>query len=138
MALDTQQQILIEQRITNESKNIVVAYLLLIFLGIFGAHRFYLGRTTSGIFMLILTITFFGLIISGIWAFVDLFLVPGMVNEDRDKLRQRLTMEAMVNSGGTNQTQSPSAQPAPAAPVQPAPAPESPPQSSGDSETSKP
>ena len=43
MALTTQQHMLIEQRITNDAKSPVVAYLLLIFLGFFGAHRFYLG-----------------------------------------------------------------------------------------------
>lgn len=101
MALDVQHQMLIEQRVANDSKNMVVAYLLLIFVGILGAHRFYLGRVTSGVIMLILTLTFFGIIVSGLWAFIDLFLVPGMVNEDREKLRQRLTMEAIVNSGGT-------------------------------------
>lgn len=100
MSLDTTERMLIEQRITNDGKNIVVAYLLLIFLGLFGAHRFYLGRIGTAIFQLLLTITFFGIIISGIWVFVDLFLVPGMVNQDKEKLRQRLTMEALSMSGG--------------------------------------
>lgn len=100
MSLDATERMLIEQRITNNAKNIVVAYLLLIFLGIFGAHRFYLGRIGSAVAQLILTITVVGLIVSGIWVFVDLFLVPGMVNQDKEKLRQRLTMEALSTSGG--------------------------------------
>ncbi|MGX6647553.1 TM2 domain-containing protein [Maricaulaceae bacterium MS644] len=100
MSLDTAERMLIEQRVTNDAKNIVVAYLLLIFLGLFGAHRFYLGRIGTAIVQLILTITFFGIIISGIWVFVDLFLVPGMVNQDKEKLRQRLTMEALSMGAG--------------------------------------
>ncbi len=49
MNLTTQQQMLVEQRVTNDAKSPVVAYLLLIFLGGFGAHRFYLGQTGTAI-----------------------------------------------------------------------------------------
>lgn len=52
-------------------RNKIVAALLAFFLGIFGVHRFYLGRIGSGIAMLVLTCTFFGMIITGVWAFVD-------------------------------------------------------------------
>lgn len=52
-------------------RNKIVAALLAFFLGVFGIHRFYLGRIGSGVVMLILTCTFFGLAITGIWAFVD-------------------------------------------------------------------
>jgi TM2 domain-containing membrane protein YozV len=95
--LDVQQQILIEQRISNLKPSTGVAYLLDIFLGIFGAHRFYLKRTGSGLAMLLLTVTVIGLFVTCIWAFVDLFLIPGMIREDIEKLRQQLTLEAMTN-----------------------------------------
>lgn len=52
-------------------RNKIVAALLAFFLGVFGIHRFYLGRKASAIVMLVLTCTFFGLVITGIWAFVD-------------------------------------------------------------------
>lgn len=52
-------------------RNQIVAALLAFFLGIFGVHRFYLGRIGSGVVMLLLTCTFFGVAITGIWAFVD-------------------------------------------------------------------
>lgn len=100
MALDTQQQILIEQRVSNEAKSPLLAYLLLIFVGGFGIHRFYLGRTGSGIAMLVLAILgaltlpigvgLILLLVLGIWMLVDLFLIPGMVNTQRDQLRQQL------------------------------------------------
>ncbi|WP_265500613.1 TM2 domain-containing protein [Paracoccus beibuensis] len=103
MQLDTQQQILIEQRVTNDAKSPVIAYLLLLFLGGFGAHRFYLGKTGTGVAMLLLWIfgwlTFvlgIGLIALaavGIWAFVDLFLIPGLIRQDQDRLRTRLASE---------------------------------------------
>lgn len=103
MPLDTHQQILIEQRVTNDAKSPVIAYLLLLFLGGFGAHRFYLGKTGTAVAMLLLWIfgwlTFvlgIGLIALaavGIWAFVDLFLVPGLIRQDQDRLRTRLASE---------------------------------------------
>ncbi len=87
MPLDTQQRILIEQRVTNDTRSPVIAYLLLVFLGGFGAHRFYLGKTGTAVAMLILWVLGWmtlilgvGLIMLaavGIWAFVDLFLIPG-------------------------------------------------------------
>jgi TM2 domain-containing membrane protein YozV len=52
-------------------KNRIVAALLAFFVGCFGIHRFYMGKTGSGIAMLILTLTIVGALISSIWAFVD-------------------------------------------------------------------
>lgn len=98
MGLSTQEKLLVEQRITNEARNIVVAYLLLIFFGLLGAHRFYMGRTGSAVAMLILTVTMVGLPITVIWAFVDLFLLPGIAREERDAMRQRLITEAVASS----------------------------------------
>jgi len=73
-----------------------VAYLLCFFLGWWGAHRLYLGEKGTGIVMLILGITFIGLLITGPWAFIDLFLIPGIIRGKTDGMRQRLTIEAMA------------------------------------------
>lgn len=63
-------------------KSIVVYLLLAWFLGIFGAHRFYVGKNGSGLAMLLMsTIGFFlivPVIISGIWALVD--FIVGICN----------------------------------------------------------
>lgn len=96
MALDVNQQMLIEQRITNDAKSVVVAYLFWFFLWPFGAHRFYMGRVGTGVLMLILSLTVIGLFATLIWAVVDLFLIPGMAKADRDRIRQQLTMEALT------------------------------------------
>lgn len=103
LALDTQQQILIEQRVTNDAKSPVIAYLLLVFLGGFGAHRFYLGKTGTAVTILILWVLgwvtavigvgLILLLVVGIWAFVDLFLIPGMIKADQQALRQKLAYE---------------------------------------------
>ncbi|WP_042777789.1 TM2 domain-containing protein [Sinorhizobium fredii] len=97
MDLSTAEQILIEQRVTNESKSTAVAYLLWIFLGGLGAHRFYIGRVGSGLAILVLTIlgillapfhvgTVF-LVPAVIWALVDAFLIPGMIRQEKDEVR---------------------------------------------------
>ncbi|MEW9921438.1 TM2 domain-containing protein [Marimonas sp. MJW-29] len=109
MALSTQQQMLVEQRVTNESKSAVVAYLLWFFLGGLGAHRFYLGRSGSGIAMLVLfvlgwltlavAVGLFLLIAVGIWLLVDAFLIPGMVDNLRHGTRQQATNELLAMGG---------------------------------------
>jgi TM2 domain-containing membrane protein YozV len=74
-------------------KSIRVAYLFWFFLGGFGVHRFYLGRTLSGAGMLALTIlaalcsavpllALFGLLPAGavlVWWLTDAFLIPKML-----------------------------------------------------------
>ncbi|MFK3889946.1 TM2 domain-containing protein [Sphingomonas sp. NPDC079357] len=57
--------------VPHNDRNKYVAAALAFLLGTLGVHRFYLGRTASAIVMLVLTLTFFGLIITGIWALVD-------------------------------------------------------------------
>jgi TM2 domain-containing membrane protein YozV len=94
--LTDSQRILIEQRIANEKPSTGAAYLLCLFLGAFGIHRFYLGQKGTGAVMLILGITIIGLIISGLWAFIDLFLIPGIIRERVNTLRQRMTLDAMA------------------------------------------
>jgi TM2 domain-containing membrane protein YozV len=101
MALDVQKQILIEQRVSNDAKSPVAPYFLCFFLGVFGAHRIYLGRTSSGIAMQALSLValllsflilpLLLLFVTGIWAFIDLFLIGGMILDDKDVLRQRLS-----------------------------------------------
>ena len=86
MSLTTSEEMLIEQRVTNESPSVAAAYLLWFFLGILSAHRFYLGRPGSAILQILL----FFVLIGFIWLLVDLFLIPGMVRERQDAIRQRL------------------------------------------------
>nr|WP_298102170.1 TM2 domain-containing protein [uncultured Shinella sp.] len=106
MGLTTEQQILIEQRVTNDAKSTGVAYLLWFFTGGLGGHRFYLGRTGSAVAMLILFIL--GLATSpigigivllaglGIWGLVDAFLIPGMIAHSKAKLRSDMLQTALL------------------------------------------
>ncbi len=90
------QKMLIEQRVANERPSAGAAYLLDIFFGSLGLHRFYLGATGSAIAMLLLSISFIGLVVSIPWAFIDLFLIPGIVRRRSDEIRQRLTIEELT------------------------------------------
>ncbi|WP_019220427.1 TM2 domain-containing protein [Bartonella senegalensis] len=45
------------------------------FTGVFGVHRFMVGKVKTGALMLILSLTLFGLIVTGIWAIVDFIVI---------------------------------------------------------------
>ncbi len=101
--MDTQREMLIEQRVANDAQSPLVAYLLLIFLWGLGVHRMYLGRWISGIVMAALwglgwlaTPILIGWPILGLvclWVIIDMFLIPGMIQDDKDDLRRRLGSE---------------------------------------------
>lgn len=58
----------------------LVAALLAFFLGYFGAHRFYVGKTGTGILQIVLTFCFG---IGAIWALIDFIMI--LVGSFRDK-----------------------------------------------------
>lgn len=85
-----------------EKKSLLVAYLLWFFLGYVGAHRFYLGRTLSGLIMLILsavtlvlTLVSFGFLgfvwaVVGLWWLIDALLIPGIVAGRNTRIADRV------------------------------------------------
>lgn len=103
MKPDTQNEMLIEQRLANEGKSIAAAYFLWALCGLFGGHRFYLDKTGSATAMLLLTLAgwftaaiFIGLLpllIVSIWGIADAFLIPRMVRASKESLRQYLISE---------------------------------------------
>lgn len=58
-------------------RKILPAFLLCLFVGVFGAHRFYSGNTGSAIAMLLITVCTLGIgvIVTGVWALVDLIVL---------------------------------------------------------------
>lgn len=68
-------------------KNPIVAWLLWFWLGLFGAHRFYLDRDKKwAIIQLVLTLTMFGAIVTAVWVIVDAFFLPGKLREYNGQL----------------------------------------------------
>lgn len=70
-----------------KQKNIVVAYGLwcLCFFGLFGVHRFYLGKPLTGLLWFFSGGLFF------IGQIIDLFLIPTMITEDDNRYLEKLT-----------------------------------------------
>lgn len=105
---------LIETRLSNEGKSVVVAYLLYLFLGGLGAHNFYIGRIVYGIIQAILTIIglitifafgigFLFLVPVAITLLVDLFIIPSGIRKNLDNKRRQLIkgMEAKTQKTAT-------------------------------------
>jgi TM2 domain-containing membrane protein YozV len=64
-------------------KRILPAFLLCFFLGVFGAHRFYVGKIGTGLLQLV---TLGGL---GIWALIDFIII--IVGSFTDKEGNKIT-----------------------------------------------
>ncbi|MDD5127137.1 MAG: NINE protein [Dehalococcoidales bacterium] len=100
----------LHREIARRRKGVWTAWLLWLLLGFCGAHRFYLGRFRSGMVMLILAVfvitgfimslvfhvigplygTAIGLaiLVLLIWPFVDIFLLPGMLRAERERVEE--------------------------------------------------
>ena len=91
-----------------QKKSLFIAYLFLLFVGSFGAHRFYLKRKGSGLIMLACTVLGFLtvsvgigaalLVIVTIWTVVDAVLLPGIAREYNTQLAYDLGANTRTNS----------------------------------------
>tara|TARA_E500000081_G_C6076680_1_gene325674 strand:+ start:346 stop:729 length:384 start_codon:yes stop_codon:yes gene_type:complete len=77
-----------------EEKNLVLAYVLWFFLGMFGAHRFYLGKIKTGLTYLIVSLLGWILlgipyIILGIWWLIDIYYTNKYVVEHNNSMKSK-------------------------------------------------
>lgn len=98
MLLSSDDQLVINGELQKRGKNKLVAYLLLIFLGLLGIHRFYMGKIGSGVAMLLLCWTF----ITIPWAIIDLFLLSGMVDRHNKKIEDEATQQILMKRAYAN------------------------------------
>lgn len=80
--LSPQELQILQSEMQKRQKSPVVMWLLWLFLGSVGAHRYYLGNTVQGVFM---TIT---LSVAGLWALIDAFFITKrlrLVNEEIER-----------------------------------------------------
>ena len=78
-----------------QKKSTGAAYVLWFFLGGFGAHRFYLGQTGTGVAQLLLLLFGWiplglGWLVLGVWWLIDAFLIPGIIEREDMATIQRL------------------------------------------------
>lgn len=81
-------------------KSVGVAFLLWAFFGYVGGHRFYMGRSTSAVLMLVIMVLsalltliligWIGIAIVAIWLLVDAFRIPGWVRDHNTKVMQSI------------------------------------------------
>jgi len=81
-----------------QKKSVGASYVLWFFLGMVGAHRFYLGQSGTGAAMLVLFLVGFvlSLVLIGVllliplwvWWVVDAFLIPRMASDYNMRLAQ--------------------------------------------------
>jgi len=79
-------------------KSTGATYLLFLFLGGFGAHRFYLGKTGTAVGQLALGLLgwvtlFVAWLPLGIWLLIDLFTIPGMVRDHNMAIADRFAFD---------------------------------------------
>ena len=80
-------------------KSTGASYLLWFFLGFLGAHRFYLGRTKSGIAQFLLCLTIVGIIPLAFWWLIDAFLIPDIVRSENMKVIEGLDSQRFAGQG---------------------------------------
>ncbi len=95
MSLTTADLTLVEQRVTNDGPSTGATYLLWFFLWFFSAHRFYLGRPISAIFQIL---SYF-ILVGFIWLIIDAVLIPSMVRENQNNIRQTLIKQMQLRAG---------------------------------------
>lgn len=58
-----------------EIKTKTSVFLLALIVGMFGIHRFYVGKRGTGVAILLLSISMVGTFIATVWVFIDLALI---------------------------------------------------------------
>ena len=81
-------------------KTLSTAMLLAVFLGPFGAHRFYMGRRGSATMMLMLAVTLVGLLVTALWLLIDLPRLPAMVRRHNTALERRRALARRSEAHG--------------------------------------
>lgn len=76
---------------TDSKHSKVVLAIVCWFFGIFGVHRFMVGKIGTGVLMLVLTLTVIGSIISLIWTFIDFIMI--LMGKFKDKDGNPITRE---------------------------------------------
>ncbi|MCH5464729.1 TM2 domain-containing protein [Levilactobacillus tujiorum] len=99
--LTNEEVLVVNSEIERQKKSTAVAFLLCLFLGTLGAHRYYMGKNGSAIAMTLITVLTLGLgaFITGIWAFIDLFLITTWLRENQDEIENTAAQQILSKRG---------------------------------------
>lgn len=78
---------LLQGELEKRQKSTIVAWLLWLFLGGLGGHRYYMGSIGMGIAM---TLTLGGL---GLWSLIDAFFIMGRLRKVNGKIEEKIITE---------------------------------------------
>ena len=101
--LDSQQLSILHSELKNRGKDKTIAYLLWFFLGYFGGHRFYMGKTGSAVGMLVtyilswmtvfIVIGFIGFVAMFIWWIIDAINLGKWIDAHNQKVESEIIYE---------------------------------------------
>lgn len=97
--LDERELMILRQELEHRKKSVATAWILWVFLGWAGGHRFYMNRIGSGVLMLL-----FCWLTLGIWWIVDAFLISRMLKQNERDVQNEIMLELQVTRkrrGGT-------------------------------------
>ena len=97
--LDTKELQMLQSEMDKRKKSTTTTWLLWFFLGGIGGHRYYLGRTGSGIAM---TLTLGGLCI---WTLIDLFLISGMIRSANEEIESNILADLNLLKNAKSNTE---------------------------------
>ncbi|MEG6569727.1 TM2 domain-containing protein [Thermoanaerobacterium thermosaccharolyticum] len=91
--LSEKQLAIFNQEYDKKKRSVALTWILWLFFGGLGIHRFYLGKTASAVILLILTLATawftFG-IPTAIWLIVDAFLLPKMIGDKNREVEKEI------------------------------------------------
>lgn len=89
--LDPKYQMMLENDMQKMAKKPVVAWLLWFFLGMFGAHRFYLGHTKVGVGMVV-SLIFTGGVVTLFWWIIEAITLSNRIKQVNENIESQLIM----------------------------------------------
>lgn len=97
--LTDRELLIFREQVDRRKKSEIATWLLWLFLGGLGGHRFYLGYIGRGIAMFL---TLGGL---GIWALIDAFFIPGALRQRRSEVEDQILLEMAAMRGRRSEGQ---------------------------------
>ena len=89
--LDPKYQMMLENDMQKMAKKPVIAWLLWFFLGMFGAHRFYLGHTKVGVGMVV-SLIFTGGVVTLFWWIIEAITLSNRIKQVNENIESQLIM----------------------------------------------